>query len=315
MIALSDLFEVEHERRQSRSRIQKRYDEARCIDPERFKLFEELCKLFIGMYSTEGMFSPLEFSKNLAMSNSAFNCNMQQDAHEFLNHLLNYVSDVMVHLESSKDDGKVEKSKKVSETRKSFVQDIFQGEIVYETECMRCETISSRKENFLDLSIGIYDHTSITYCLKEFASTEKLIKSNKYLCDTCKCPQEALRKVSVSSFPETLVIHMKRFEFTGESQSFRKLCHRVSFPSNLKPYSITGNTIDDSMYELSAVIVHIGGSMSNGHYVCMLKKHGIWMLCDDHRVELVTEDTLRTCFGKNKSANHQDGYLLFYDKV
>lgn len=51
------------------------------------------------------------------------------------------------------------------ETR-TWVQDIFQGTLTNETKCLVCETVRSKDEEFLDLSVDIEQNTSLTHCLR-----------------------------------------------------------------------------------------------------------------------------------------------------
>jgi ubiquitin C-terminal hydrolase len=76
----------------------------------------------------------------------------------------------------------------------TFVQDIFEGVLVNTTTCLRCEQAHDREEKFLDLSLDIADHSSLTDALRQFSSSERLNGSNKYLCDFCCRSQEAVKR-------------------------------------------------------------------------------------------------------------------------
>lgn len=59
------------------------------------------------------------------------------------------------------------------------------------------------------------------------------------------------------------------------------------------------------MYDLYAVLVHLGHSLHSGHYVCYVKAgNGTWHLCDDHRVVPVSQ----------RVVEGQSAYILFYIK-
>lgn len=98
---------------------------------------------------------------------------MQQDAHEFFNFLLNAISEVLAD-EKKKElangtlksgtarrpniSNQIENSARILEGCKqdpTWIQDIFQGTLTNETRCLNCETISSKDEDFLDLSVDI----------------------------------------------------------------------------------------------------------------------------------------------------------------
>ena len=48
----------------------------------------------------------------------------------------------------------------------TWVHDIFQGTLTNETKCLSCETVRSKDEDFLDLSVDIDQNTSLTHCLR-----------------------------------------------------------------------------------------------------------------------------------------------------
>lgn len=53
---------------------------------------------------------------------------------------------------------------------------------------------SSRDELFLDLSIDIEQHSSVTACLRQFSASEMLCQKNKFFCDSCCGLQEAEKR-------------------------------------------------------------------------------------------------------------------------
>ena len=148
---------------------------------------------------------------------------MQQDAHEFLNYLLNTIADL---LQEEKSQERQQNGKLVQnggggggggsagseggggggggegeggkETQQTWVHEIFQGTLTNETRCLNCEAVravfkylscflfvcitlerisdlerlllwlqvSSKDEDFLDLSVDVEQNTSITHCLR-----------------------------------------------------------------------------------------------------------------------------------------------------
>jgi ubiquitin C-terminal hydrolase len=108
-----------------------------------------------------------------------FNNVMQHDAHEFLNYLLNALS---------------EQSATLSLDQISFIQRLFQGTLSNETKCLLCETITHRDEQFLDLSIDIQPQSSVTACLRAFSHSELMDGKNKFYCDACGSYQEAEKR-------------------------------------------------------------------------------------------------------------------------
>ena len=56
---------------------------------------------------------------------------------------------------------------------------------------MSVTQVTSKDEDFFDLSIDVEQNTSVTSCLRNFSSTETLCSDNKFQCDTCSTKQEA----------------------------------------------------------------------------------------------------------------------------
>ena len=42
----------------------------------------------------------------------------------------------------------------------------------------------------------------------------------------------------------------------------------------------------ERLYDLVAVVVHCGVGMNRGHYISLVKSHGLWLLFDDDNVDV-----------------------------
>lgn len=93
-----------------------------------------------------------------------------KDAHEFLNHLLLRVSEILEKEQRMNyQNGIVHASTSDSTSAQpTWVQEIFEGKLVHETKCLRCETVTSREEVFMDLQLAIEHNCSLTSCLKRY---------------------------------------------------------------------------------------------------------------------------------------------------
>ena len=87
---------------------------------------------------------------------------------------------------------------------RTWIHEIFQGTLTNETRCLNCETVRTKDEDFLDLSVDIKQYTSITNCLQCFSNTETIQSENKYYCEVCRCKQEAQKRYicGASRFPK-----------------------------------------------------------------------------------------------------------------
>lgn len=69
--------------------------------------------------------------------------------------------------------------------------------------------VSSKDEDFLDLSVDVEQNTSITHCLRGFSSMETLSDEHKYYCEVCGTKQEAQKRWVVNLYaPAHTVLSM-----------------------------------------------------------------------------------------------------------
>ncbi|KAL9141340.1 hypothetical protein ABFS82_14G096200 [Erythranthe guttata] len=273
-----------------------------------------------------GVIAPKRFVHRVRRDNESFRSYMHQDAHEFLNFVLNKLVEIMekeshkvtsapqtVSVEDAVNEPTNGRINGSNEPFFSWVHKVFQGILTNETRCLRCETVTARDEIFLDLSIDIEQNSSLSGCLKNFSSTETLIADEKFFCDSCSSLQEAQKRLKIKKPPRILVIHLKRFKFV--EQRHKKLSYRVVFPLELK----LNNTVEgaDCEYSLSSVVVHVGSGPNHGHYVSIVKSHDRWLCFDDENVEMVDESVIQNFFGCSPeySSNTDIGYILFYERL
>eukprot|EP00075_Anas_platyrhynchos_P014429 XP_027303682.1 ubiquitin carboxyl-terminal hydrolase 46-like isoform X2 [Anas platyrhynchos] len=95
-----------------------------------------------------GVIPPKKFISRLRKENDLFDNYMQQDAHEFLNYLLNTIADILQEeKKQEKQNGKLKNGNmnEAEENNKqelTWVHEIFQGTLTNETRCLNCETTS-----------------------------------------------------------------------------------------------------------------------------------------------------------------------------
>ncbi|XP_061137154.1 ubiquitin carboxyl-terminal hydrolase 12 [Syngnathus typhle] len=283
-----------------------------------------------------GVIPPKKFISRLRKENELFDNYMQQDAHEFLNYLLNTIADLLQEETSQEgqQNGKLVQNggagggevvvvggggsgegEGEKETQPTWVHEIFQGTLTNETRCLNCEAVSSKDEDFLDLSVDVEQNTSITHCLRGFSNTETLCSEYKYYCEQCRSKQEAQKRMRVKKLPMILALHLKRFKYMDQLHRYTKLSYRVVFPLELRLFNTSGDaTNPDRMYDLVAVVVHCGSGPNRGHYITIVKSHGFWLLFDDDIVEKIDAQAIEEFYGLTSdiSKNSESGYILFY---
>lgn len=142
-----------------------------------------------------------------------------------------------------------------------------------------------------------------------------LCERNKFHCDNCGGLQEAEKRMKIKRLPKILALHLKRFKYTEDLQRLQKLFHRVVYPFYLRLFNTTDDAEDpDRLYELYAVVVHIGGGPYHGHYVSIIKTQDRgWLLFDDEMVEPVDKAYVRNFFGGEGVL--ACAYVLFYQET
>jgi len=299
-----------------------------------FTCLKDIFEAVIAHRSRIGVVSPHKFLETLRRDNEMFRTPMHQDAHEFLNLLLNEVVENVEKFSKQLQKGSNGPSSGLDEalspvvraampdaTLKSepqtsrWVHELFEGTLTSETRCLTCENTSQRDEAFLDLSVDLEQHTSVTACLRKFSEEEMLCERNKFHCDKCGGLQEAEKRMKVKRLPRILALHLKRFKYTEDLQRLHKLFHRVVYPYYLRLFNTTDDAEDpDRLYELYAVVVHIGGGPYHGHYVSIIKTQDRgWLLFDDEMVEPVDKAYVRNFFGGE--GNLACAYVLFYQET
>lgn len=222
-----------------------------------------------------GSIAPKKFIARLRKEKEEFDNYMQQDAHEFLNFLINHINEIILAERGQKNSATGSSNStqfanaKVSGTsytttntngggaagesntgnygsncgnnatsqEPTWVHEIFQGILTSETRCLNCETVSSKDEHFFDLQVDVDQNTSITHCLRCFSNTETLCSDNKFKCDNCCNYQEAQKRMRVKKLPMILSLHLKRFKYMEQYNRHIKVSHRVVFPLELRLFN------------------------------------------------------------------------------
>ncbi|POS81490.1 ubiquitin carboxyl-terminal hydrolase [Diaporthe helianthi] len=303
-----------------------------------FTGLKDIFTALIESNTRTGVLSPQRFLEIFKRDNENFRNQNHQDAHEFYGLVLNdVISSVeanatrLQELEATNANGyansvgnavgasaalmKAQQAMGTTSPGTGWVHDIFEGVLTSETKCLSCETTSQRDETFLDLSIDLEEHSSVTACLRKFSDEEMLCERNKFHCDQCGGLQEAEKRMKIKKLPKVLALHLKRFKYTEDFTRLQKLFHRVVYPYHLRMFNTTDEAEDpDRLYELYAVVVHIGGNAYHGHYVSIIKTPDRgWLLFDDEMVEPVDKHFVRNFFGDKPGM--ACAYVLFYQET
>lgn len=239
------------------------------------------------------------------------NPGLQMDADEFCNMLFDKLETAM------KDAGE-----------ENFVKKHFGGELCNQVISKDCGHISETVEPFYSISVAVKGKSTLDTSLELYVEGDMLEGDNKYHCSTCDSKVVALKRCCVLSLPDTLIIHMRRFEFNFEHMRRMKVNDLCDFPLSLdmEPYTKQGLGHSDSQpleaeakdlhppsyfkYELVGVLVHTG-TADSGHYYSFIKDRstpaGQWYQFNDQSVDPWNRANLAfECFGGYETVMQYD---------
>lgn len=254
----------------------------------------------------------------------------QEDAHEFLVHLLDAMHEGELFAAGINPRASGWRDKlpipRLDET--TFVHRIFGGYFRSQLKCNKCGYKSNKYDPFLDLALEVSKKhiNSIHAAFAEFTRKEKLDADNRWKCSGCRqfvCPSKSL---TVFRPPLSLCIHLKRFEFDmmggfggfdgwmfghrqgkgmGGKGGGSKISKKIDFPVHLS-LPLSDKRVCE--YMLTGVVIHVGSSATNGHYTAFVRLPGgskQWCYCDDSHVEMVPE---------KRVLKQSNAYVLFYTR-
>jgi len=249
---------------------------------------------------------------------SRFRLGRQEDAHEFLVHLLDSMKEGELRAAGidSRKSGWRDRLPIPRLDETTLIHRIFGGYLRSQLLCPSCGYSSNTYDPFfdLDLEISKANVCSVSDAVNEFTRPEKLDSMNRWRCSSCKnyvCPKKQL---TVFRPPLSLCIQLKRFTFSGVSYGGKwsgggggKINKRIEFPTSLKLPLSDRRTC---RYMLHGVVSHIGSSSSSGHYTAFVKKptqseKKKWYHMDDSHTQEVSEKTV---------VQNRHAYVLFYTR-
>jgi ubiquitin carboxyl-terminal hydrolase 5/13 len=146
--------------------------------------------------------APMMFKALIGRGHEEFSTMRQQDAFEFLIHLLDKVSDLC------------------RKTGNPDPTEIFRFQTERRLECANCHAVKYKSENQEHLSIAVparkkeqedksdsYEAVDIRECLDIFSRPDAV----EYKCKSCGESAGAVASVQLKSFPEVLVVNARRF--------------------------------------------------------------------------------------------------------
>lgn len=213
----------------------------------------------------------------------------------------------------------------------SLIVDLFQGQYLSQLKCLHCQRTSTTYNAFSSLSLPIVGnrllggHATLKGCFDEFVKPEVLDGENAWFCPHCNQKRKASKTLRISRLPPVLIIHLKRFK-RSKNSDMNKLETPVDYPlrnldltkywPQLKQHEFNAKESEllqhlpnrgqnpPFIYDLRAVTMH-QGSLKGGHYTAVAEKPGMgWFLYDDSIVVPV----------KEQAAISKNAYVLVYQR-
>ncbi|XP_078162663.1 ubiquitin carboxyl-terminal hydrolase 18-like isoform X2 [Carex rostrata] len=263
-----------------------------------------LCELQVHVQKARTNLDPISPNRilsGLPNIGGNFGYGQQEDAHEFMRFAIDKMQSACLDVFGG------EKNLDLSSQETTIIQHIFGGHLRSQVICEKCEMVSNRYDNMMDLTVEIQgDAESLEQCLDQFTAVEWLDGDNKYKCDGCKDYVKAKKRLTVHQPPNILTIALKRFQ----GGRFGKLNKKITFPMRLDLTTYTSDVIGAGrdLYDLYAVVVHLDMLNASffGHYICFIKDHqGRWYRVDDCKVVVVDPEEVLA----------QGAYMLLYTRV
>ncbi|XP_043250566.1 ubiquitin carboxyl-terminal hydrolase 8-like [Colletes gigas] len=266
--------------------------------------------LWRGQYKS---ISPHDLKIAVGQYKLQFESYEQQDSHEFLTFLLDWMhNDLRKNCKAPLEMTVAEEAwDKAMNSQKSIISDLFFGQLRSTITCSFCKQISTTYETFNSLTTSLphSNRCTLNDCILRFVTGQKVVG---WKCPKCQTAREAMKKFDFVKLAPVIVIHLNRFAESGGWLEKRNTA--VDFPLtgfNLKPHLVMDNNTPTTSnmrsysYSLYAMSNHYG-TMEGGHYTAFCKNaaQNKWYKYDDQTVTEVTENQVRS---QNTSA-----YLLFY---
>ena len=295
----------------------------------------EYHKLIINLNKNNKTYSPNSFKDVLSKENPLFAGIAANDSKDLINFLLE-----KMHQELNKVNYKFQNNSNNTNVQPNqtneqnmlnlFLQDfktkfdspisnLFYGVMETKSQCHGCQTIKYNFQvySFLEFPLqevnkyyfskgkrplvnnnGSNPDVDLYECFDYYGKIDLMNGDNQMFCNICNKLNDAFYSTSVYSAPLNLIINLNR----GKGAVYA--C-KVDFPEQLNLFHFVSYKNGITVFELYAVICHLGPSSMSGHFVayCRYIEDNKWYLYNDG---IVTKCT--------KKYQYQEGmpYILFY---
>ncbi|KAL7720742.1 ubiquitinyl hydrolase 1 [Entamoeba marina] len=267
------------------------------------KLFTELHESIVKYVDTTEFVSQLRNDEGGKVSHF-----MQMDTHEFLSATLDIIENEL----------------KTIEGQENFIDKCFAAELVNQVVSKECEHISESSEKTICQQVSVVNFgapntTNLIDSFQQLITGDELDGDNKYFCEKITC---------LKTPANTLILHIKRFEFDFTTLDRIKINDRFEFPRELDLYPYSSEKFSNEgqeqsnnyLYKLCGVLIHLG-TLDSGHYYSYIKEQETgdeWFCFNDDFIDSFDLNNLEElCYGGGITPNFdipQPTYPVEYTK-
>ncbi len=254
-------------------------------------------------------------------STNHFRQNEQNDQHDFLLYILDYINDQTaikktVSLQQLTNLSKLQMkayknlnqygftiNNKKNESNEIYISNIYNfiGQRLIRIKCCKCNNIKIKFDIFKSLELNIMEKANLNIyeCLDyNYYNTTQI---DDYFCKKCNIKNKALQSTMIWRLPNILSILFIRN--ICRNNKMYKNNSNIDFPDLLnmdKYYAI--NSKEKQTYILNSIAYHYG-NYNSGHCVAACRVQNNWFLCDDLTIT------------KMENYKTEGAYILFYNKI
>ncbi|KAI8492070.1 ubiquitin-like protein-specific protease [Branchiostoma belcheri] len=182
----------------------------------------------------------------------------------------------------------------VGTSGQELIANLYHGTLVNQIICGVCGRISTREEDFQDLTVAVAGYPSLQHALTDqYVEMERLEGKNQYRCEQCNKLVNARKGARLKKLPPILSFSLLRFSYDYVKWERYKETGKFTFPKELDMavFCQDAEQETDTMYELFSVVIH-KGSAHGGHYHAYIRdvdRLGVWIPPEDQEVAIPTD--------------------------
>ena len=305
------------------------------LDKPNNTMSNEYHKLILNLNKNYKTYSPNSFKEVLSKENPLFAGIAANDSKDLINFLLEKIHQELNKVNNKFQNNNSNMNVQPNQTNEqnmlnlffedfktkfdSPISNLFYGVMETKSQCHGCQTIKYNFQvySFLEFPLqevnkyyfskglrplvnndGSNPDVDLYECFDYYGKIDLMNGDNQMFCNICNRLNDAFYSTSIYSAPLNLIINLNR----GKGAVYA--C-KVNFPEQLNLFNFVSYKNGITVFELYAVICHLGPSSMSGHFVAYCK------YIEDNKWYLYNDGIVTKC---TKKYQYQDGmpYILFY---